>query len=212
MSPASYRAAPPRDGERKVTQCLGRTPNRVLSALYAGPSRPAKPQLVQRVLGMDAGPTPAGVRLPGRSTGTPEGRLSAASSRPATAGLPARPPNSGDVLNARTSAPTTGPTFERADPRVLATPDEIVTPVVDDLPQGLADTVADLIGRPCARGWIHLCSAVIAVFGGAALVSAAWIASSPKAVLATLIYTVSIVAMFSVSAIYHRKHWHSRPR
>jgi len=123
--------------------------------------------------------------------------------------LPARPPNSGDVLNASTSAPATSPTFERADPRVLATPDEIVTPVVDDLPQGLADTVADLIGRPSARGWIHLCSAVIAVFGGAALMSAAWIASSPKAVVATLIYTVSIVAMFSVSAIYHRKHWHS---
>ena len=82
-------------------------------------------------------------------------------------------------------------------------------PVVDDLPQGLADTVAELIHRPSARGWIHLCSAVIAVFGGVALVSAAWLASSPTAVVATLIYTVSIVAMFSVSAIYHRKHWHS---
>ena len=34
-----------------------------------------------------------------------------------------------------------------------------MTPVVDDLPQGLADTVADLIGKPRARGWIHLCSA-----------------------------------------------------
>ena len=34
-------------------------------------------------------------------------------------------------------------------------------------------------------------------------------ASSPKAVLATVIYTVTIVAMFSVSAIYHRKHWHN---
>ena len=84
-----------------------------------------------------------------------------------------------------------------------------VAPVVDDLPQGLADTVADLIGKPRARGWIHLCSAVIATVGGLALVSVAGITSSHKAVLATLIYTVTIVAMFSVSAIYHRKHWHN---
>jgi hemolysin III len=84
-----------------------------------------------------------------------------------------------------------------------------VTPVVDDLPQGLADTVAELIGKPRARGWIHLCSAVIATVGGLALVSVAGITSSQKAVLATLIYTVTIVAMFSVSALYHRKHWHN---
>jgi hemolysin III len=84
-----------------------------------------------------------------------------------------------------------------------------VPPVVDDLPHGLADTVADLIGRPRARGWIHLCSAAIATVGGLALMSAAGIASSQKAVLATLIYTITIVAMFSVSALYHRKHWHN---
>ena len=82
-------------------------------------------------------------------------------------------------------------------------------PVVDDLPQGLADTVADLIGRPRARGWIHLCSAVTATVGGLALVSVAAIESSPRAIVATLVYTVTIVAMFSVSAIYHRKHWHN---
>ena len=45
--------------------------------------------------------------------------------------------------------------------------------------------------------------------GGLALVAVAGIASSQKAILATLIYTVTIVAMFSVSAIYHRKHWHN---
>ncbi len=91
-----------------------------------------------------------------------------------------------------------------------AASDGAVAPVIDDLPQGLAETVADLIGRPRARGWIHLCSAVIATVGGAALVSAAWLFSSPRAVLATLIYTVTIVAMFSVSAVYHRRDWHSR--
>jgi len=81
--------------------------------------------------------------------------------------------------------------------------------VDEDLPQVFADTLADLLGRPRARGWIHLCSAVMAVVGGAALVSAAAIRASPLAVWATLTYTATIVAMFSVSAVYHRVHWRS---
>ena len=81
--------------------------------------------------------------------------------------------------------------------------------VDDDLPQVLADTVADVLGKPRARGLIHLGSAASAIVAGAALVSVAWIASSPKAGWATLIYTAAIVAMFSVSAIYHRVRWRS---
>jgi hemolysin III len=76
----------------------------------------------------------------------------------------------------------------------------------DDLSQVLADTVTNFLGKPRARGWIHLCSAVTAIVAGAALVSVAWIAASPKAGWATLIYTAAIVAMFSVSATYHRVH------
>lgn len=73
----------------------------------------------------------------------------------------------------------------------------------------LADTVTDFLGRPRARGWIHFCSALAAIVAGAGLVYAAWIASSPRAVWAALIYTATIVAMFSVSALYHRVTWHS---
>lgn len=104
----------------------------------------------------------------------------------------------GDEYNLMTS---------RTDGRAAA--DIAPPPVVDDLPQGLADTVAELIGRPRARGWIHLCSAVAATVGGFALVCVAVIEASPRAIVATLVYTVTIVAMFSVSAIYHRKHWHN---
>jgi hemolysin III len=82
-------------------------------------------------------------------------------------------------------------------------------PADEDLPQVLADTVTDLFGTPRLRGWIHAYSAASAIVAGAALVSLAWIASSPKSVWATLIYTAAIVAMFSVSAVYHRMHWHS---
>jgi hemolysin III len=100
-------------------------------------------------------------------------------------------------------------TSRRTDAAAASSVGQLVAPVVDDLPQGLADTVADLIGRPRARGWIHLCSAATATMGGLALLSVAGIASSQKAILATLIYTVTIVSMFSVSATYHRKHWHN---
>lgn len=81
--------------------------------------------------------------------------------------------------------------------------------VDDDLPQVVADTVTDLLGRPRLRGWIHLCSAAVFIVAGAALVPAAWIATSPKAGWATLVYSATIVAMFSASAVYHRVRWHS---
>ncbi|MGY4650049.1 PAQR family membrane homeostasis protein TrhA [Mycobacterium sp. URHB0021] len=92
---------------------------------------------------------------------------------------------------------------------VLATRDEGAR-ADDDLPQVLADTVTELIGEPRLRGWIHVCLAAIFIVAGAALVPVAWSLSSPKAGWATLIYSATIVAMFSVSAVYHRVRWRSR--
>ncbi len=86
---------------------------------------------------------------------------------------------------------------------------QAATRVYDDLPQVVADTVANLLDKPRARGWIHLFSAATAIVAGAALVSVAATESSPKAGWATLIYTATIVAMFSVSAAYHRVRWRS---
>ncbi len=90
------------------------------------------------------------------------------------------------------------------------TPSRVDASADDDLPQVLADTVTDLLGKPRARGWIHLCSAAVFIVAGAALVPVAWIATSPKAGWATLIYSATIVAMFSGSAIYHRVQWRSQ--
>jgi hemolysin III len=90
------------------------------------------------------------------------------------------------------------------------TPCRVDASADDDLPQVLADTVTDLLGKPRARGWIHLCSAAVFIVAGAALVPVAWIATSPKAGWATLIYSATIVAMFSGSAIYHRVQWRSQ--
>jgi hemolysin III len=79
----------------------------------------------------------------------------------------------------------------------------------EDLPEAVADGVAQFLGKPRARGWIHLYSAIVAVIAGAALVSVSWSVESTRAGVATLIYTLTIVAMFSVSATYHRVTWTS---
>jgi hemolysin III len=78
-----------------------------------------------------------------------------------------------------------------------------------DLPEAIADSVARLIGKPRARGWIHVYSAIIAIFAGAALVAVSWAMKGTQAGLATLLYTFTIVAMFTVSAVYHRVNWTS---
>jgi len=82
--------------------------------------------------------------------------------------------------------------------------------VDEELPDVLADMVTDLLDKPRARGWIHLISAGTAAVAGPALVSVAAITSSPMAGWATLIYATTIVAMFSISAAYHRVKWRSR--
>ena len=79
-------------------------------------------------------------------------------------------------------------------------------------PAAVIDVVtgaADMLTPPRLRGWIHLYCAVAAFFAGTALVVVSWALASNQAGLATLAYALAIVAMFAVSAIYHRVHWES---
>ena len=80
----------------------------------------------------------------------------------------------------------------------------------EDFPEAVVDGVAQFLGKPRARGWIHVYAAVIAIIAGAALVSVSWAVVSTRAGIATLIYTLTIVAMFAVSGAYHRVNWKSR--
>ena len=79
----------------------------------------------------------------------------------------------------------------------------------EDFPEAVAEGVAQFFGKPRLRGWIHVYSAVIAVICGAALVAVSWSLQSTRAGIATLIYTLTIVAMFTVSGVYHRVDWKS---
>ena len=78
-----------------------------------------------------------------------------------------------------------------------------------DLPHVIADTIAGVLEKPRARGLIHLWVAATAIIAVTALVPVAWSVGSTKAGLATLVYAAAIVAMFSVSAVYHRRQWDS---
>lgn len=79
----------------------------------------------------------------------------------------------------------------------------------EDFPEAVVDGVTQFLGKPRARGWIHVCAAIVAAVAGASLVSVSWAGDSTRAGLSTLIYTLTIVAMFTVSGTYHRVNWKS---
>jgi hemolysin III len=84
---------------------------------------------------------------------------------------------------------------------------EVIAPgnTVDQLVEG----AGPVLTKPRMRGWIHFFSAWLAFITGATLVSVSWAASSPRAGHSTLVYAAATVAMFAVSATYHRVQWKS---
>ncbi|OBG65440.1 MULTISPECIES: hemolysin III family protein [unclassified Mycobacterium] len=84
---------------------------------------------------------------------------------------------------------------------------EAITP--GNTVEQLVESAANALTKPRMRGWIHFYSAWLAVITGATLVSVSWAVSSPRAGHSTLVYAAATVAMFAVSATYHRVHWKS---
>jgi len=91
------------------------------------------------------------------------------------------------------------------------TPKKSTSPAsAEDFPEAVVDGVAQFLGKPRLRGWIHVYAAVVALIAGAALISVSWaVTGSARAGLATMLYTFTIVAMFAVSGTYHRIRWKS---
>jgi hemolysin III len=87
--------------------------------------------------------------------------------------------------------------------------DASCTDGAEDLPEAVVDGVVEFLGKPRARGWIHVYAAVVAAIAGTTLVAVSWSVGSTRAGIATLIYTATIVAMFAVSGTYHRLNWKS---
>jgi hemolysin III len=61
--------------------------------------------------------------------------------------------------------------------------------------------------RPTMRGWLHFWSFFVSVVTGATLISLAASTVSGVAALATSVYGVTVLGLFGVSALYHRRQW-----
>jgi hemolysin III len=61
--------------------------------------------------------------------------------------------------------------------------------------------------KPRMRGWLHLYAALVSVAAGAVLVSVSAALRGGRAAWPTAIYAVTVVLLFSTSALYHRRNW-----
>jgi hemolysin III len=59
------------------------------------------------------------------------------------------------------------------------------------------------------RGWLHFWSFCVSVATGATLITVAATTVPLKAALATSVYSLTILGLFGVSALYHRRTWKS---
>ena len=74
----------------------------------------------------------------------------------------------------------------------------------------VTDPDADLVPvKPRLRGWLHLWSFVVAVAAGIVLVSLAGATVSAEAAIAVAVYSLTVCGVFGVSALYHRRTWHT---
>ena len=63
------------------------------------------------------------------------------------------------------------------------------------------------VGKPVMRGWLHFWSFLVSIFAGAAMVAVAASTVSARAGAATAVYATTVLGLFGVSALYHRRHW-----
>ena len=61
--------------------------------------------------------------------------------------------------------------------------------------------------KPQLRGWLHFWSFFASLATGATLVSVAAATVSTTAAIATSVYGLTILGLFGVSALYHRRNW-----
>lgn len=74
----------------------------------------------------------------------------------------------------------------------------------------VTDPDADLVpAKPRLRGWLHLWSFVVAVAAGIVLVTLAGTTVSAEAAVAVAVYSLTVCGVFGVSALYHRRTWHT---
>ncbi|APU12895.1 MULTISPECIES: PAQR family membrane homeostasis protein TrhA [Actinoalloteichus] len=63
--------------------------------------------------------------------------------------------------------------------------------------------------KPRMRGWIHFWSFFTALLAGSTLIVMAAATVSGRAAVSVTIYVLTVLGLFGVSALYHRRHWSS---
>ncbi len=66
------------------------------------------------------------------------------------------------------------------------------------------------IGKPRMRGWLHAYAFAVAAVAGIVLVAVAATRPGAAPLVSTLIYSLTVLALFGVSALYHRRVWSRR--
>ena len=66
------------------------------------------------------------------------------------------------------------------------------------------------LGKPRMRGWLHTYGFAVALVAGAVLSGVAATRPGRAVLLSCVVYSVSVAAMFGVSALYHRRVWSPR--
>jgi hemolysin III len=64
-----------------------------------------------------------------------------------------------------------------------------------------------LMGKPLMRGRLHLWSFFVAIAAGVTLIALAASTVSARAAVGTSVYSATVLGLFGVSALYHRRHW-----
>jgi len=75
------------------------------------------------------------------------------------------------------------------------------------VPAGNVATPLTPLVKPRLRGWLHVWSFAASIVTGAALIAASAVVAGPAVALATTVYSLTILGLFGVSALYHRRTW-----
>ncbi|HVL86357.1 MAG TPA: hemolysin III family protein [Pseudonocardia sp.] len=57
------------------------------------------------------------------------------------------------------------------------------------------------------RGWLHLWSFAVSIAASAALITVSGALVGGRAALATIVYSVTVLGLFGISSLYHRRTW-----
>jgi len=72
---------------------------------------------------------------------------------------------------------------------------------------GTVSTPPTPLVKPRMRGWLHLWSFAVSIASGATLIAVSAALVGAGAALATTVYSITILGLFGVSALYHRRTW-----